>query len=193
MLLTTGRLVLRELVAADWAAIHEYESDPAAVRFTWHGVQTAEQTQERIRLAVEAAKAQPRLIYDLAMARANDGRLIGQCGFSRGQPELRLAELWFIIHPRWWGQGYATESTTELIRFGFSELDLHRFWGDCDPRNPASIRVLEKLGMTREGHLRQNALVQGEWCDSLVYGLLRSEWSAAKGDPKRWLRQRPSR
>ena len=73
----------------------------------------------------------------------------------------------------------AVEAMAEVIRFGFAELELLRFWGEGDPRNPASLRVMEKLGMVKEGHLRHNAFIQGEWCDSVVYGLLREEWRSS--------------
>jgi RimJ/RimL family protein N-acetyltransferase len=55
-------------------------------------------------------------------------------------------------------------------------VKLHRVWGDCDPRNPASARVMERAGMRREGHLVQNVWIKGEWCDSLIFGMLASEW-----------------
>jgi RimJ/RimL family protein N-acetyltransferase len=179
VLLKTRRLALREVAETDLAAIHAYESDPAAVRYTLHGVRTLEEIRDDVRRSVAACHEEPRLLFDLAMTLAGDNRLIGRCGFRRSLPDPRVADLWFMANPRWWGQGYVTEAMTELIRYGFSDLGLHRFQGDCDPRNAASARVMEKLGMVREGHLRENVFAQGEWCDSWVYGILRPELSAA--------------
>jgi RimJ/RimL family protein N-acetyltransferase len=64
-----------------------------------------------------------------------------------------------------------------MVEFGFRELGLHRMWADCDPDNVGSWRVLEKIGMRREGHLRENALVKGAWVDSLIYAVLEREWA----------------
>jgi RimJ/RimL family protein N-acetyltransferase len=56
-------------------------------------------------------------------------------------------------------------------------------WADCDPRNPASVRVMEKLGMRQEAYFRENAFIKGEWCDSLIYALLDREWRAQAAAP----------
>jgi RimJ/RimL family protein N-acetyltransferase len=63
-----------------------------------------------------------------------------------------------------------------LLRFGFETLGLHRVWGYCLAANEASWRVMERLGMQREGLLRENEYLQGRWWDTAVYGLLASEW-----------------
>ena len=67
-----------------------------------------------------------------------------------------------------------------LVDFGFGELGLHRLTADCDPRNHASARVAEKLGMRREAHFVENAWLKDEWVDSLIYGLLDHEWKARR-------------
>jgi ribosomal-protein-alanine N-acetyltransferase len=74
-------------------------------------------------------------------------------------------------------QGYATETAQRLLRFGFATLGLHRIIGQCDPRNTASARVLERIGMRYEGHLRDTMLIRDGWRDSLIYSLLEQEWA----------------
>jgi RimJ/RimL family protein N-acetyltransferase len=176
MQLSTPRLVLREFVADDWVATNEYEREPQVVRYVPHGVRSLEQSRQRVLDSMEAAKASPRVLYDLAITL--EGQLIGRCGFGREGHELLVGQLWFIAHPQWWGRGYVTEAMEEVVRFGFEEVGLRRFFGDCDPRNAASARVMERLGMVREAHLRENAWYQGEWTDAWIYGLLRREWEA---------------
>jgi RimJ/RimL family protein N-acetyltransferase len=68
------------------------------------------------------------------------------------------------------------EATSTLLRFAFEQLSLHRVEADVDPRNEASIRLLEKLGFQREGYLRERWLVGEEINDTVFYGLLRREW-----------------
>jgi ribosomal-protein-alanine N-acetyltransferase len=103
-------------------------------------------------------------------------RLVGRVGLGISEPDLREAVLWFTLHPAEWGQGYITEAARALVNAGFRELHLHRICAECDPENIGSWRVLEKIGMRREGHLRENAWIKGEWVDSLIYAVLDREW-----------------
>ena len=75
-------------------------------------------------------------------------------------------------------RGWATEAAGLLLRFGFNDLRLHRIAATCDPRNVASARVLEKIGMLYEGRLREALLIRDGWRDSSVYAILDREWRA---------------
>jgi RimJ/RimL family protein N-acetyltransferase len=86
------------------------------------------------------------------------------------------AELAYALHHQEWGQGYASEATCALLAFGFTTLGLHRVFATCDPDNRASVRVLQKLRMQQEGHLRENTWMRGTWRDSLLYALLAQEF-----------------
>jgi len=91
-------------------------------------------------------------------------------------PEHRQGEIGFIFHPDHQGHGYATEAARALIAYAFEHYALHRVYGRLEPRNEASARVLEKLGMRREAHLIENEWVKGEWQSEAVYALLAREW-----------------
>ena len=86
-------------------------------------------------------------------------------------------EIGFIFHPDHQGHGYATEAARALIAHAFEHYDLHRVSGRLEPRNGASARVLEKLGMRREGLLIENEWVKGEWQSEAIYALLAREWA----------------
>jgi RimJ/RimL family protein N-acetyltransferase len=62
-----------------------------------------------------------------------------------------------------------------VLHFGFRQLDLHRIYATCRPANVASQRVLEKVGMHREGHLRRHRWMKGRWQDSYLYAILKDE------------------
>jgi RimJ/RimL family protein N-acetyltransferase len=85
-------------------------------------------------------------------------------------------EIGYVFNPEFHGHGLATEATAEMLRLGFADLGLHRIIGRCDGRNPASARVMERLGMRLEAHFRQNEIFKGEWGDELVYAILADEW-----------------
>lgn len=95
--------------------------------------------------------------------------------------EQRVAELGFGVARRLWGQGLALEAGRALITATFQTYpELMRVRARCDARNAQSIRVLSKLGMTREAFLRSDRLVRGELVDDVVYGLLRREWTESR-------------
>jgi [ribosomal protein S5]-alanine N-acetyltransferase len=174
----TPRLLLRELEESDAAAANVWESDPEVVRYQSTDVIGVDESLSYIRhVRLESAR-RPRLLYDLAAARREDGLLIGRVGLRVSRPEHREGELWFVFRRDVWGQGYAGEAAGAMLELGFGRLGLHRIWGDCDPRNARSARLMEKLGMRREAHLRENWWLKGEWCDSWIYAMLESEWAA---------------
>jgi RimJ/RimL family protein N-acetyltransferase len=84
--------------------------------------------------------------------------------------------VWINLRRDEWSKGYAREAGRAVLDFAFGEaLQLHRLSADCDPRNVASARLMEQLGFRREGLLRQNWWLKGEWCDSVLFGLLATD------------------
>lgn len=73
------------------------------------------------------------------------------------------------------GTCWVFEAARTMMELGFAQLGLRRSFLECDPRNRAAIRLAEKLGMKREGHLREHAFIKGEWCDTLYFGMLVSD------------------
>jgi ribosomal-protein-alanine N-acetyltransferase len=174
--LRTDRLLLREFREEDWPALHAVESLPEVARYQDFDVRTPEESRHYVLRGIEGSREDPRLTYDLAVERLADARVLGRCGMGITDLEQREAVLWYTLHPDSWGQGFTTEAARALVDFAFRELKLHRIWAECDPRNPGSWRVLEKIGMRREGHLIENVWLKGEWCDSLMYAVLDREW-----------------
>ncbi len=88
-----------------------------------------------------------------------------------------IGELGWSLAPWVWGQGYATEAARAALDTVFTERQpLVRVRAMADERNVSSQRVMEKIGMTREGTLRQNRTTRGELIDEVWYGILREEW-----------------
>ncbi len=172
----TERLLLREFAEDDWPALHAVESHPEVARYQSFDARTDDESRAYVLGALADAASVPRRTWDLAVILAADDRLIGRCGLGLDEDRAQ-AMLWYTLHPSAWGRGYATEAARAMVAFGFRDLRLHRIWADCDPANAASWRVLEKLGMRREGHLRENAFVKGAWADSLIYAVLAREWA----------------
>jgi len=180
--LQTERLILRDFTAGDWQAVHAYAADPEAVRYMEWGPNSEAQTRGYIESLLIGLQADQRRSFDLAVTLRADGRLIGGCGFHISHPYNRAGWLGYIFRRDSWGQGYATETARELLRLGFDRFGLHRIFATCDPRNLGSAHVLEKIGMRREGHLRDNKWQKGQWRDSLLYAILEHEFRALKAE-----------
>ena len=173
----TERLVLRDFVEADWPQVQAYASDPEVVRYMSWGPNSEEETRDFLRQKLEAQAADPRAEFDLAVVLRDTGRLIGACGITVSSARTRCAWVGYCFHRDFWGQGYATEAARAVVGFGFEALGLHRIFSTCDTENLASARVLEKVGMRREGHVREDALVRGRWRDSYLYAVLEQDWA----------------
>jgi [ribosomal protein S5]-alanine N-acetyltransferase len=180
VVLRTERLLLRDFEPDDWPSLHDVESRIEVARYQSFEPRTVSESRAYVAAAYDEAKHDTRETYDLAIMLVSEDRLIGRCGLGLTDPDLGEGMLWYTVHPSYWGQGYGTEAAHGLVDFGFRQLRLHRIWADCDPANAASVRVLEKLGMRREGHLRENAWIKGTWADSLIYAILDREWPSSR-------------
>ena len=158
----TARLLLRDVRPEDEEAIYRLLSDERVVRFMLFPIFTRERAHRfvaRLQAPPPAAGEVPQLVLAVT-ERANDGAAIGLCGLVL-RPEAEDGEVWYLLQPELWGNGLVTEAVRGLVEHGFRHLGLHRIWASCLPENPASARVLEKIGFRREGLLRRLG-VQGE-------------------------------
>ncbi|WP_228013493.1 GNAT family N-acetyltransferase [Nostoc edaphicum] len=177
-MLETHRLLMRDFIEADWQAVFTYQSDPWYLHYSYWTQRTQKDVCEFIQMFIEQQKEQPRTKFQLAVVLKEENRLIGNCGIRVNDPEMREANIGYELNTQYWGQGYATEAAKEILKFGFEELKMHRIWSWCVAENVASVRVLEKIGMRREGHLREKELIKGRWYDNFLYAILDHEWKA---------------
>jgi len=178
--LETERLYLREFEESDWEAVHQYGSDPEVVKFLAWGPNTKEDSRNFIRRAIGYEQQEPRKDYVLAVVLKAKGTLIGGCGIHLSKPNSREGGISYCLNRHFWGRGYATEAARALLAFGFQEMGLHRIFATCDVENLASARVLEKVGMKREGCLREHIWTKGRWRDSFLYAILEHQWQQMK-------------
>jgi RimJ/RimL family protein N-acetyltransferase len=110
-----------------------------------------------------------------------EDRLLGTASLVHWEPAHGRAEIGYAILHAEQGRGLARAASARLVGFAFETLGLKRLEADVDPRNAASLHLLEKQGFRREGHLRRRYRIAGEWHDAVLLGLLREEWSAGAG------------
>ncbi len=179
--LETARLILRDFRKDDWEAVHEYGTDLEVVRFMPWGPNTESDTKDFIKLSLASQREEPRTKFEFAVTLAESERLIGGAGIRVSAPADRGADMGYCLHRDIWGQGYATEAAGAIVGFGFEKLGLHRVFATCDTGNEASARVLEKIGMRREAHFKQDNMIRGKWRDSYLYAVVEDEWSESTG------------
>ncbi len=171
----TERLVLREFRPTNEADVHAYGSDPVVSRFMDWGPNDEAATREVMQRWAKTQAIWPRDEVNLAVEHVADGRVIGSIRLGTRDRAHRTADFGHSYHQAYWRRGYAAEAAQALFAVGFGDLGLHRIWATADVRNIASWRLLEKLGMRREAHFRQDVLVKGAWRDSFLYAMLDEE------------------
>ena len=108
-----------------------------------------------------------------------EGQVVGRVALTVDR-ENATAALGYGVVRTSWGLGIATEAARAVVDYCFEAFGLEKVWARVDPRNVASVRVLEKLGMQREGLLRSQLVRRGERVDRAYYGILRAEWEAGR-------------
>jgi RimJ/RimL family protein N-acetyltransferase len=183
--LETERLLLRPFEPGDLSALDEIHSDDNNARWLYNAPRTREEVEELLQRKIAGASisAEGEWLSAAAVLRAG-GELVCDVSLLWASEPHRQGEIGFIAHPAHHGHGYATEAARPLLRFAFEALELHRVVGRLEPRNVASARVLEKLGMRREAHLLENEWVKGEWQSELVYAMLAREWTSLPSSSK---------
>jgi [ribosomal protein S5]-alanine N-acetyltransferase len=175
--IVTARLELREQRIEDAPALFAALSDPEAMRYWSTPPLTAVPEVEAIVTRNQGYVSEGQGLA-WAIVRREDARVLGTLSLHHYQEQNECAEIGYMLAREFWGMGYMHEALTAMVGHVFGELGVRRLEADTDPRNAASIRALERLGFVREGLLRERWVVAGVVSDSLLLGLLRSDWIA---------------
>jgi len=172
----TERLMLTEISMADLENIHGLHSIPEVDEFNTLGIpDTLEDTEKLIKPIIQSRFKTPRASYTWKICLKDSNQFIGLAGFSLSNDKFKLGEIYYKLHPDYWGNGYATEIAKRLVKQGFDDFDLQKVEAGVATENIKSIRVLEKIGMTREGLRRKILPIRGEWKDNYHYAIVRTD------------------
>ena len=178
--LHTNRLVLRRFSDGDAPAFLAYRNDPRIARFqSWESCSPAEASAFVQRHAAQAFGL-PDEWLQIAIALKESNQLIGDCAVRVHAPDARQATIGGTLSRPFHRQGFAVEALSCLLECLFVGLKLHRVVADSDVENAAAWRLMEQLGLRREGHLRQSLWFKGRWADEYLYAMRREEWLARR-------------
>lgn len=172
-----GAVRLRALADADARVILELFGDPEVVRFM-SVRRLASESEARDFIASIRGGFLSGTLYQWGIELERE--LVGTCTLAGIDRQHRRAELGFAVLRSWWGRRVASRALPPVVDFAFERLGLHRLEADADPRNQASLRILERLGFHREGLLRERYFQEDEAQDAVVFGLLRRDWLTRK-------------
>ena len=178
--LSTTRLVLRRFTEADLEPFLVYRNDPDVARFPELGGVQPPRGGKRA-FAVSRPKSPGCLDSGsgLPLGVQEAETLLGDCALHVHSPEARQATIGITLAQPYQGQGFATEALVCLLDYLFFDRGaLHRVVADTDPQNIPAWTLLDRLGMHREGHLRQSLWFRGQWADEHLYAILCEEWLA---------------
>lgn len=162
------RLILRRFQERDLLDLHEYLSDPEVVAYEPYKPMTMDEAKRALSWRISTEEM-------IAVELKATGKLIGNVYL--GKRDFNALEIGFVFNSHYQHRGYARESCEKLIALAF-DAGVHRIYAECDPENENSWRLLERLGFSKEAHLRQNVYfwedTNGDpiWKDTFVYALL---------------------
>jgi ribosomal-protein-alanine N-acetyltransferase len=177
--LTTPRLVLREIVLADAPGIFAIRGDFAVTRYNIGAAYTEMARAEELISAMTAKYQEQKEIrwgITLSSEFGGDGTVVGMCGFNYWNRTDRRGSIGFDLARAYWRRGIMREALEAILRFGFTQMGLNRIEADASAENAASIALLERLGFRHGGTQEEQYFDEGMFHDLMLFRLLRREW-----------------
>lgn len=165
--LNTERLCLRTINEGDAEDIFAFTSLEQTTAFlSWYPHKTIETTRQFINSVIE--KAGEGLPNQWVIELKAEKKVIGIAGFIDFNEEHKKAEIAFVLSPHYGGKGYMTEALSKILEFGFTLCRLKRIQAKAEPENTASVNVLQRIGMQKEGILRSFIFRKNDFRDYVM-------------------------
>jgi ribosomal-protein-alanine N-acetyltransferase len=172
--ISTERLILRRFSHKDVQDVIEFVSHPSVARITREIKPSKSEVKRYIDLQNSYEPFEANKCFDLGIELTEEHKIIGLLTLiCRAHQQGQIG---WSLNIAYRGRGYVTEGARALIKYGFENLGLHRIWADTSNVNIPSWKVMERLGMRREGCYREAEFRDNQWIDTLVYAILAEEW-----------------
>lgn len=174
--LESTRLVLRKFTYNDVDTFWKYRANEDVAKFQGWSSYTKERAVDFVNEQIKAESNIPGKWLQVAIELKDTGVMIGDCAIHTLLDDSTQVEIGFTLDPKYQERGYMTEVVTTLLDYLFYDLKKHRVSAITDVRNISSIKLLERIGMRREGHFIENIWFKGAWGDEYLYAILDKEW-----------------
>ena len=175
--LETPRLILRKLDMRDAADMFDYSRDPQVAKHVlWDAHTSISESRGYIRYMIRKNRSGEPSSWGIVEKLS--GRVVGTIGYMWYQKDNNSCEIGYSLARACWNRGYMTEALTEVIRYSFENLRLHRVEAQHEVDNGASGAVMRKCGMTKEGTLRGRLYNKGRYVDVDLYSILREDYAS---------------
>lgn len=175
--LETPRLILRKLDMRDAADMFDYSRDPQVAKHVlWDAHTSISESRGYIRYMIRKYRSGEPSSWGIVEKLS--GRVVGTIGYMWYQKDNNSCEIGYSLARACWNRGYMTEALTEVIRYSFENLRLHRVEAQHEVDNGASGAVMRKCGMTKEGTLRGRLYNKGRYVDVDLYSILREDYAS---------------
>ena len=170
-LLTTERLVLRQMNTGDAKEVFFLRSDGDVMRYVGRPkCPSIEEAVKWIEMVEDSRIKNNGITWAISLK--NDPLLIGVLSFWKIDKENYRAETGYVLHPDHQKKGILNEALSAALHYGFHTLKFHSVEANIDPENTASKNLLERNGFIREAYYRENFFFDGIFYDSAIYSLL---------------------
>lgn len=171
----TDRLIIRLAIPEEAEAIYSYRSDFIANKYQGWFPESADEIRDYLHNMPKTMDVAD-ICFQFAIINIDENRLIGDMGIVFNSHDNLQAEVGCTLDKKFQGKGYATEALKAMVNYLFVVMQKHRVTASIDPRNTASIQLIERLGFRKEAHFKESYYLRGEWVDDIIYAMLRKEW-----------------
>lgn len=176
--MNTERLILRKFQESDTETFFKYRTDPQVALYQgerWVGYKL-EQAVEFVKEQMNFEPGISDTWFQIAVELKDTGNLIGDLAINTLPDDINQVEIGFTLNPVYQNKGFGIEAVKCMIGYIFNVLNKHRVIAITDVRNKSSVKLLEKVGLRKEGHFIKNAWNKGEYTDEYLFALLKEEW-----------------
>ena len=178
--LETERLRLVKISPEHAEDMYEYSCDADVTKYlTWSCHSSVKETERYIKLLQKKYTAG--VFNDWGLIHKESGKFIGTCGFTSFDYENNTAEIGYVLSKDFWGMGLAAEAARCVMEFGFEKFGLSGFCAKCMEGNDASMRVMQKVGMSFENLYKNGMFIKGSYKTIIVYNVTKEKYYSLKG------------
>lgn len=176
VLIETKRTLLRDFKLEDYDFYYKLERDKSTLKYESDVVPTSEELKNRFKEIMDLKESEKRHKYSLIVERKEDNVPVGRVVIWQIDEAIEEWEIGWTIYSEYTRKGYASESSKELLKFAFKNLGANRVCANCNDANEASERAMQKIGMQKEGVLRETRKLNGKLYGSCIYSSLKNEF-----------------